>query len=311
MEYNLCSSIGIDWCVVSYILLFLSFTTLLLSVYHIQAFHFLFPWSWTLLISTKGLVFGLQILRAILMCIYYVFVTNNFEIIYLLQECMECAQYSLVFYYYLLQFIEDSKVTRLIKKYLIGLNSIALAGFLIFLVFLTIKEKLTYDCNNEIRIYLNIICFLMTLVFLIIGLKGYRSLKILEKTKNILIDNERLSNFRYELHRKILICMLITSTINITESSYIVHTTADTCYKNYLQNSYINALIVFFIRFFSSYIFLFACLYVFSRENSKRRVPKSNKTTSIKMSSIDLDNYSDKVFTESRASSCLSEPLST
>jgi hypothetical protein len=231
------------------------------------------------------------------MTVHYTILGGFFNIIFLLQEYVLLIQYSLVFFYFISQLYKSFKALKEItylKFIMIASNAVMLLGFLIYIGILGSLGESFYNCNNGIWIYLHGCGVLLSLAFLVIGIKATKLLKVLKQSNNLIIKDEKIKQFWYVIIRIIIWCMIIASLVNLGESFYFINIDNFDCYNSYSNIPDLDIFIFCFIRFFSHYLFVIGCLYTFRQQ----RIMSINETitTESNMSIIVASYYGDSSF---------------
>lgn len=196
MSFNSCNDLGIPWCSVIYSFLALSFLLLSLTVTLIQIIQYTLIYKETRTMTySKNLVFAAQFLQLFSMCLHYAFVGDSFNIIFLLQEYFLNVQYSLVFYYFLIQLSENMRSLRQVKTPLIILNGLMLIGFIVFLIVYIVLDIDIYSCNSGIWVYLHGCGLVLSSIFTYLGYHAGKNLKVIAQNYNIIVDNDKLKHF--------------------------------------------------------------------------------------------------------------------
>ncbi|OMJ79798.1 hypothetical protein SteCoe_20100 [Stentor coeruleus] len=260
MSYNSCNDLGIPWCSVIYSFLALSFLLLILTI--IQ-YTLIYKES-RIMNYSKNLVFAAQFLQLFSMCLHYAFVGDDFNIIFLLQEYFLNVQYSLVFYYFLIQLSENMRSLRQVKIPLIILNGLMLIGFIVFLAVYIALDLDIYSCNSIIWVYLHGCGIVLSSIFIYLGYHAGKNLKVIAQNYNIVVNNNKLKHFWV-----IIASMSIASIVNICESVYFIDISNHDCFNSYSDDEYLDIAVFILIRVFSHYLFLVSCLYIFKNERKK------------------------------------------
>ena len=147
---------------------------------------------------TQHLVFVGQLAQCLAMIVHYTFLGDSFNVVFLLQEYFMAVQYSLVFYYFIVQLIQAFDVLLglyQVKIPLILLNVLMLTGFLIYVGIAAGLQDSLYNCNNGIWVYLHTWNLALSIIFAFIGLRANKALgRMMESAKDT-IDNAKIKQF--------------------------------------------------------------------------------------------------------------------
>ena len=194
-----CSLLGLDWCIVDYTFLGLSCLILFLTVTFTQILQYQRTSKMLFVIRrTQHLVFLGQIAQSLAMIVHYTFLGDSFNVIFLLQEYFMAVQYSLVFYYFIIQLIEAFNVLLglyQVKIPLILLNVLMLTGFLIYVGIAAGLQYSLYTCDNGIWVYLHTWNLALSLIFAFIGCRANKALESMKESAKDTIDNEKIRQF--------------------------------------------------------------------------------------------------------------------
>ncbi|OMJ81712.1 hypothetical protein SteCoe_17763 [Stentor coeruleus] len=98
------------------------------------------------------------------------------------------------------------------------------------------------------------------------GVRTGKVLRALYEKKRLLIDMSKFKQFWI-----LILCMVFASVVNIGETIWYINIENSTCYDSYVRSEDGNIVIFAFIRFFSHYIVIIACLIVFRFTNTERQ----------------------------------------
>jgi hypothetical protein len=229
---------------------------------------------------SRDLVFLVQALQTLAMCVHYTFIGDEFDIIFLIQEYILLVQYSLVFYYFWIQLSEYLERLRMAKKPLVWINCVMLVGFIVYAGVSIGLNQPVYACDSGIWLYLHICGVFLSIAFLLLGLHASRILNRLRSNDTVLINSQKVVHFWYILNRVIITSMAVASIVNMAESILFIDKDNSSCYNSYSDSQTANLVIFVIIRVLSHYLFISSCLYIFRTEKNMKNYSEVNSESS-------------------------------